>query len=234
MDFQKFTYKSQEAVKNAQGIATENSQQQVDVWHLAYALAAQEESIVPDIMKQLSVSAEELKNKLREGINKMPKVQQPGGGAGNIYATRDLAGVLSQAEKEAGNMKDEYVSTEHLLLAVLRSGHEAAKVLSEAGASEEKVLNVLKDVRGSQSVDSPEPEGKYKTLEKYTLNLTQRAKEGKMDPIIGRDNEIRRVIQVLSRRTKNNPVLLGEPGTGKTAIAEGLAQGLLAGTCRRR
>ncbi|MFO7807196.1 MAG: ATP-dependent chaperone ClpB [Candidatus Moraniibacteriota bacterium] len=228
MDFQKFTNKSQEAVRNAQSIAMENSQQQVDVWHLAYALVSQEGSIVPDILKQINSPVEDVKSKLKEGIDKLPKIEQQGG-AGNIYITKAAAGIFSDAEKESKNLGDEYVSTEHLLLAVIKSGHEVSRLFSQAGVDETKILNVLKEVRGSQTVDSPEPESKYKSLEKYTINLTKRAKEGKLDPVIGRDNEIRRVIQVLSRRTKNNPVLLGEPGTGKTAIAEGLAQRIISG-----
>ncbi|MFW5885291.1 MAG: ATP-dependent chaperone ClpB [Patescibacteria group bacterium] len=228
MNFQKFTNKSQEVIRNAQGMAMENSQQQVDVWHLAYALVSQEDSLVSEILKQLNTSLEEIKNKIKDGIDSLPKVESIGS-AENIYVTRELAEVLNKAEKEAKNLGDDYVSVEHLLLAVLKSGHQSSEIFSQAGVEENKILSVLKSIRGSQKADSPDPEGKYQSLEKYTINLTQRAKEGKIDPVIGRDDEIRRVIQVLSRRTKNNPVLLGEPGTGKTAIAEGLAQRIISG-----
>lgn len=227
MDPNKLTLKSQEAVRGAQELALERNQQQVDVWHLLYALILQEESIVPAILRKAEVDMKKLESQTIEEVNKIPKTQVSGSAA-NIYITADLARVLTAAEKEAKNIGDEYISTEHIFLAILKSNHGAAKLLASFGVDENVVLNTLKDVRGSQRVDSQQPESKYRALEKYTTNLTQMAKEGRLDPVIGRDDEIRRVMQVLSRRTKNNPVLLGEPGTGKTAIVEGLAQRIVS------
>jgi ATP-dependent Clp protease ATP-binding subunit ClpB len=228
MDPNKFTTKSQQAIQNAQSLAIEKGQQQVDVWHLILALISQEGSLVPEIFKKMQIDLQELRAKVIEEIERIPKVQISGG-TGNIFITQKLALVLDSAEKEAKNIGDEFISTEHLLLAILRLRQEEGKKLEDFGIEEGKVLSILKDLRGSQRVDSPEPEGKFQALEKYTINLTQLAKKGRLDPVIGRDNEIRRTMQVLSRRTKNNPVLLGEPGTGKTAIVEGLAQRIVAG-----
>jgi ATP-dependent Clp protease ATP-binding subunit ClpB len=228
MDPSKFTTKSQQAIQNAQSLAIEKGQQQVDVWHLILALISQEGSLVPEIFKKMQIDLRELRIEITREIDQIPKVQVSGG-AGNIFITQKLALVLDNAEKEAKNIGDEYISTEHLLLAILRLRQEEGKKLENFGIDESKVLSILKDLRGSQRVDSPEPEGKFQALEKYTINLTQLAKKGRLDPVIGRDKEIRRTMQVLSRRTKNNPVLLGEPGTGKTAIVEGLAQRIVAG-----
>jgi len=228
MDPSKFTTKSQQAIQNAQSLAIEKGQQQVDVWHLILALISQEGSLVPEIFKKIQIDLRELRIEIAREIDQIPKVQVSGG-AGNIFITQKLALVLDNAEKEAKNIGDEYISTEHLLLAILRLRQEEGKKLENFGIEESKVLSILKDLRGSQRVDSPEPEGKFQALEKYTINLTQLAKKGRLDPVIGRDKEIRRTMQVLSRRTKNNPVLLGEPGTGKTAIVEGLAQRIVAG-----
>lgn len=228
MDIQKFTTKSSQAIQNAQSLALENSQQQIDVWHLLYALINQEDSIVVEILKKIDVDASVLSVEVMDKINEIPKVQTSGN-AGNIYVSQDLAQILNAAEKESEKMGDDYVSTEHLFLSILNNSPEAKKILNGAGVNKITVDKILGEVRGSQKVDSPEPEGKFQALEKYTIDLTKDAKGGKLDPVIGRDDEIRRVVQVLSRRTKNNPVLLGEPGTGKTAIVEGLAQRIIAG-----
>lgn len=228
MDLNKFTIKSQEAIRRAQEIAFEKGQQQIDVWHLLYSLVSQEDSVVPAMLAKLQVDASALKKDLMSEIEKITKVQVSGA-AGNIYVTPELLNLFNEATKEAGRIGDDYVSTEHLLIGVMKSSKKAAKTLNQYGVNEDVVLKTLKDVRGSQKVDSPQPEAKFQALEKYTINLTKQASEGSLDPVIGRDDEIRRVMQVLSRRTKNNPVLLGEPGTGKTAIVEGLAQRIVNG-----
>ena len=228
MDPNKLTNKSQQALRNAQELALEKNQQQVDVWHLLYALLSQDDSIVPAIVAKLQLNIEGMKSAMLKEIDKLPKAYVNGVSV-NIFITAELARVLNNAEKEAQHIGDEYISTEHLFLAIIKAGHRAAQMLNQVGLTENEVLKILKDVRGTYKVDSPEPEGKYQALEKYTMNLTKLAREGKLDPVIGRDEEIRRVMQVLSRRTKNNPVLLGEPGTGKTAIAEGLAQRIVSG-----
>ena len=221
MESNNFTQKSQEALKDAQKIAKENSNQYIDVIHLMLALLSQSEGIVMTIINKLSIDKERLKNELDEILNKAPKVSGVGD---SFYASQELGKVLDTAGKEANKMKDEYISTEHLFLGIIENGGEVSEILKKLQIASEEVLKILKDVRGSQKVDSPNPEGKYQVLEKYGQNLTKLAKEEKLDPVIGRDSEVRRVIQVLTRRTKNNPVLIGEPGTGKTAIVEGLAQ----------
>ncbi len=228
MDIQKFTTKSQQAIQNSQGLALEKGQQQIDVWHLLYALINQEDSIVVEILNRIGADKGSLSAEIMSKIEEIPRVQASGGGA-NIYVSQDLGAALDSAEKEAQAMGDDYVSTEHLFLSILKNHSPAKKILASAGIDKNKAEEILKEVRGSQKVDSPEPEGKFQALEKYTIDLTKQAQEGKLDPVIGRDDEIRRVVQVLSRRTKNNPVLLGEPGTGKTAIVEGLAQRIITG-----
>lgn len=228
MDVQKFTTKSQQAIQNAQSLSLEKSQQQIGVWHLLYALINQEDSIVLEILKKMDVNVEGLSMEIMAKIDEIPAVQVSGA-EGNIYVTPELAQILNSSEKEAQKMGDDYVSTEHLFLSILNNFNPAKKILSSAGVTKTKVNKILEEVRGNQKVDSPEPEGKFQALEKYTIDLTKQAKKGGLDPVIGRDEEIRRIMQVLSRKTKNNPVLLGEPGTGKTAIVEGLAQRIIAG-----
>jgi len=228
MDLNKLTMKSQEAIRKAQEIAFEKSHQQIAVWHLLYALVNQEDSVVPTMLAKLQVNAGALKSDLIKEIEKIPKVQVSGQ-VGNVYVTPELLSVFSEAEKEAKRIGDDFVSTEHLFLALLKNSKEAEKLLANYNVHENEVLSTLKEVRGTQKVDSPEPESKFQALEKYTVDLTKQAQEGSLDPVIGRDSEIRRVMQVLSRRTKNNPVLIGEPGTGKTAIVEGLAQRIING-----
>ncbi len=227
MDINKFTTKSQEALRRAQEVAYSRGQHQVDVMHLLYALISQEDSIVPTIFQKLGTDIEKTKGIIEGEIGKYPKATA--GAVGQIYITPVLAYVLDQAEREMKKMGDDFVSTEHLLLAILTTQTKAKSMLEENGIYYEKILEILSQVRGTQKVDSPEPEGKFQVLEKYTLNLTSLARQEKLDPVIGRDEEIRRVMQVLSRRTKNNPVLIGEAGTGKTAIVEGLAQRIVAG-----
>lgn len=225
MDLNKLTFKSQEALQGAQHISQSQQQNVVDVLHLLYVLLGQQDSVVPTIIDKLEVNREELKQKIDKEIEKIPKVT----GAPQFYLSPEMATVLQEAFKEAQAMGDEYVSTEHIFLALLKIASRAKKILEEKGISIEKVAKIMKDVRGNQRVDSPTPEGKYQVLEKYTINITKDAAEEKLDPVIGREEEIRRIMQVLSRRTKNNPVLIGEAGTGKTAIVEGLAQRIISG-----
>ena len=228
MDLNKLTIKSQEALRKSQEIAFEKSHQQINTWHLLYSLITQEDSVVPTLLAKLQVNLSGLKIDITKEIEKIPKVQVSGQ-VGNVYVDPDMMKVLAQAEKEASQIGDEYVSTEHLLLSVIKSSKDASTLLGNYGIHEKEVLKILKEVRGSQKVDTPEPESKFQALEKYTINLTKQAQDGGLDPVIGRDSEIRRVMQVLTRRTKNNPVLIGEPGTGKTAIVEGLAQRIING-----
>src|SRR5256885_5452967 len=219
------TEKTQEAIVAAQQHARDNGHSQVDVEHLALALLQQQGGIVPSVLTALSVQPAQLASALETELTRQPKVQ------GNVQVTASarLGRVFQQAQRDATELKDEYVSTEHLLLAMTADNGYTGQALSRLGVTRERVLSALRDVRGSQRVTDQNPEGKYQALEKYGRHLTELARKNKIDPVIGRDEEIRRVIQVLSRRTKNNPVLIGEPGVGKTAIVEGLAQRIVRG-----
>lgn len=228
MDLNKFTTKSQEALRNSQEIALTKNQQQVDVFHLLYALLVQENSIVGAILGKIEVDSKKIKDGALAEIEKIPKVSGSFS-IGQIFITPELMQVLNGAGEEAKKIGDEYVSTEHLLLSLLSGKNKAKNFLEANKLNYDSVLKTMSEVRGAQRVDSPDPENKFQILEKYTINLTELAKNKKLDPVIGRDSEIRRVMQVLSRRTKNNPVLIGEAGTGKTAIAEGLAQRIADG-----
>ncbi|MEK7519631.1 MAG: ATP-dependent chaperone ClpB [Patescibacteria group bacterium] len=223
MQFNRFTTKAQEALFKAQEIASSHSQLQIDAAHLLAALVRQEESVVVTVLNRLGVSVEHLKQQTEHTIEHLEKNQQniP---FGQVYVTAELAKVFEKSVQIASVLKDEFISTEHLFLGLLEVPSRTHHMLTAAGVTSDAVLKSLAEVRGAQRITDPEPEAKYQVLEKYAKNLTQLAREKKLDPVIGRDNEIRRVMQVLSRRTKNNPVLIGEPGTGKTAIAEGLAQ----------
>lgn len=229
MRFDKLTLKTQEALQQAQDIASKHNQQQIDVEHLLVALLNQQDGIVIPTLQKLGVNPKILEQELETYLSKQPQVH--GGGTGQTYITQRLNNVLESASQEAQRLKDEYVSTEHVLLAIAgeRDGSFAAKLLNKQGVTKDKVYTVLKDIRGSQRVTDQSPEEKYQALAKYSRDLTDLARKNKLDPVIGRDDEIRRVIQVLSRRTKNNPVLIGEPGVGKTAIVEGLAQRIISG-----
>jgi len=223
----KLTVKAQEALQQAQSFAAELGHQEVFSEHVLSALLAQPEGIVSPLMQKLGVQPQSVADELRRELEKLPKV---GGVSGGEYLSQRLKRSLDQAWTESQRLKDEYLSTEHLLLAMADEKEGAAgKVLRAHGATREKVLQALVDVRGSARVTDQNPEDKYQALEKYGRDLTDAARRGKLDPVIGRDEEIRRVVQVLSRRTKNNPVLIGEPGVGKTAIVEGLAQRIVAG-----
>ncbi|MCH7759200.1 AAA family ATPase [Patescibacteria group bacterium] len=224
-----FTIKAQEAIQNAHHIAIEYNQQHVDCSHLMLSLATQEEGVVLAILRKLEVNVDKLKNKVVDLIKHSPRPKIPNTGQfAEIYITPLLQRIILRATKEAHQLKDEYISTEHLVLALLSIPSSIKDLLKTFNLDYDKILKVLAEVRGSERVTEPEPESKYQALEKYSINLTEMARHEKLDPIIGRDDEIRRVIQILSRRTKNNPVLVGEAGVGKTAIAEGLAQRIIA------
>lgn len=226
---QNFTTKSQEAIQLAHQLATQNGQQAVEPAHLLSALLDQEGSVVPSVMKKLQVDLADLRSALDVVLSRMTKIADASGGVGQIYLGQDLVKAFVAAERAARYFKDEYISTEHLLLGICENSDSASEVLHRFGVSTDAILKALKDVRGTSKVDSPEPESKYQALEKYAKNLTELARQEKLDPVIGRDDEIRRVMQVLTRRKKNNPVLIGDAGTGKTAIVEGLAQRIIAG-----
>ncbi|HXR75750.1 MAG TPA: ATP-dependent chaperone ClpB [Bryobacteraceae bacterium] len=229
MDFNRLTEKSQEAIRQAQSLAIRHGNQQVDVEHLLAALLEQEGGLAPSILLRADVPVEALHRRLMQDIDKLPKVSGGGAPADQVYVTGRLSRLFTEAEDEAKRLKDEYVSIEHLLLAISSDNGAAGKLLKDFGLTRDRLMKALSEVRGNQRVTTPTPEATYEALEKYGRDLTQLAAKGKVDPVIGRDDEIRRVIQVLSRRTKNNPVLIGEPGVGKTAIVEGLAQRIVRG-----
>jgi ATP-dependent Clp protease ATP-binding subunit ClpB len=226
MRWDQFTVMSQEAIQKAQARAEEMGHQEIRPEHLLASFLAQDANIVNAILAKIGVPAERIAGDLDAALGRLPKVS----GGGEATLSPSLRQILDGARKEAEQLKDEYVSTEHLFLAMLKDGtSEAARILRANGVAEEAVLKALAAVRGSQRVTDPEPEGKYQVLDKYARDLTALARQGKLDPVIGREDEIRRVIQVLSRRTKNNPVLIGEAGVGKTAVVEGLAQRIANG-----
>jgi len=228
MRFDKLTLKAQEALQEAQALTEKYEHQQVEPEHLLLALLQQSEGIVPQVFQKLGVSLPNLLSQVEEGLKTIPKVY--GGGAGQVYISPRLKKVLDGSFLESDRLKDTYVSTEHMLLAIAEEQEGAgAKILASLGVSKDEIYKVLAALRGSQRVTDQNPEEKYQALAKYTRDLTELARKGKLDPVIGRDDEIRRVLQVLSRRTKNNPVLIGEPGVGKTAIVEGLAQRIING-----
>ena len=229
MDPNRLTERSQEAVRAAQGIAARLSHQQIDNEHLLLALLEQENGVASDVLLRAGCDLEKLHQRLMSDLERLPKVAVSQGGGGGMYATQRLERTFAEAELEAKKRRDDFVSVEHLLLALFRQDGKAVEALREQGVTAEKLQQAVKEIRGAQRVTSQNPEGTYEALEKYGRDLTAMAAEGKLDPVIGRDEEIRRIIQVLSRRTKNNPVLIGEPGVGKTAIAEGLAQRIVRG-----
>ncbi|MDH3574569.1 MAG: ATP-dependent chaperone ClpB [Desulfobacteraceae bacterium] len=228
MRFDKFTIKSQELIQNAQSLASSYNHQQIEPEHLLSTMLKEPEGIARAMLNKLGVSTNDVSRELSNTIDKLPKVS--GSAVGDAYISPRSKHVLDAAFSEAAKMKDQYVSIEHILLAISdeKSG-KASGILKEKGITRESILKVLMDIRGSQRITDPNPEEKYQALDKFSRNLTDLARLGKLDPVIGRDDEIRRIVQVLSRRTKNNPVLIGEPGVGKTAIVEGLAQRIVAG-----
>jgi ATP-dependent Clp protease ATP-binding subunit ClpB len=226
MRLDRLTIKSQEALQQAQSLAEKRHHQAIDVEHLLFALIGQREGVVDSLLQKLGVPLGPVTDRLQKALDRLYQVT---GDAGPTYITPRLKKVIESAEAEAETLKDEYISTEHLILGVVQEGGEAGKILTDFGATRDKILNALVSIRGTQRITDPNPEEKYQALEKYGRDLTDLARKGKLDPVIGRDDEIRRVIQVLSRRTKNNPVLIGEPGVGKTAIVEGLALRIVNG-----
>jgi ATP-dependent Clp protease ATP-binding subunit ClpB len=227
MDLNRFTEKSQEALQSAQRVAARLNHQQIDVEHLLLAMLDQERGLASSLLAKAEVPVEALKLRVHRELEKLPRVT--GANSDNPGITGRLNRLLSQAEDEAKKMKDEYVSVEHLLLPMCDDSGGAGKILKEFGVNRTRLMSALQAVRGHQRVTTPNPEATYEALERFGRDLTQLASQGKLDPVIGRDEEIRRVIQVLSRRTKNNPVLIGEPGVGKTAIVEGLSQRIIRG-----
>ena len=226
MRLDKFTIKSQEAIQEAQQFAASKGHQQVDPLHLLACLLQQQHGVVVPILKKLGANSDEILAKTQDAVKSLPQVS----GAQGQYISNDLNEILNKAIVEAGRLKDEYVSTEHILIALAdKKQSTAGRILFERGVNKDDIFAALKDIRGSQRITDQNPEEKYQALERYSKDLVELATKGKLDPVVGRDDEIRRVIQVLSRRTKNNPVLIGEPGVGKTAIAEGLALRIVNG-----
>jgi ATP-dependent Clp protease ATP-binding subunit ClpC len=223
---ERFTEQAQEALQTSQQMAMQFKHSQWDVEHILLALLVQQRGLVGEILKELGVDVEAIRRKTEEALEGTPKIAFQ---SGQLYATPRVAGLMSRAEAEANRLKDEFISTEHLLIAVVSDDKgEAAKILHSAGITQEKVYAALKKLRGAHRVTDAHAESKYRSLQKYGRDLTQFAREGKLDPVIGRDEEIKRVMQILTRRTKNNPVIVGEAGVGKTAVAEGLAQKIAA------
>jgi ATP-dependent Clp protease ATP-binding subunit ClpB len=226
MRWEKFTVMSQEAIQRAQARAEELGNPEVRPEHLLWSFLGQEDNVVNAVLAKLGVPAAKVRADVEAALDRLPKTS----GGMEIGHSSSLRQVLNAADKEAEKLKDEYVSTEHLFLAMLKAGgSDVVRMMQANGITEDAVLKALAAVRGSQRITDPQPEGKYQVLEKYARDLTALARQGKLDPVIGREDEIRRVIQVLSRRTKNNPVLIGEAGVGKTAIVEGLAQRIANG-----
>ncbi|MFH0981744.1 MAG: Clp protease N-terminal domain-containing protein, partial [Planctomycetota bacterium] len=231
MDLNRLTQKSQEALSEAQNQAVTLGHIEVDGEHLLLALLEQAEGLVPRLLRKMEVPVEELAGALKSEVQKHPRVSGPGIEPGKIHISQRLSQLLVDAEKEARRLKDEYVSGEHLLMGFIREGAATAagSLLKRFGVTTDRLLKTLTEVRGHQRVQSAHPEATYEALERYGRDLVQMVRNGKLDPVIGRDEEIRRVIRILSRKTKNNPVLIGEPGVGKTAIAEGLAHRIVRG-----
>ncbi|MBQ7577668.1 MAG: ATP-dependent chaperone ClpB [Synergistaceae bacterium] len=231
MAAEKLTRKSQEALQQASAIASEYNHQQVDTEHLLAALLKDSEGLINQLLKRMGVNTSALAKSVDDELSKLPRVTGSGVEEGKIYITQRLERLLNRADERAKSLKDEYTSVEHIFLAMLSEGSNtpSGRIFSRLGITEEKFLQTLNSVRGSQRVQSADPEATYQALEKYGRDLVEAAKNGKLDPVIGRDDEIRRVIRILSRKTKNNPVLIGDPGVGKTAIVEGLAQRIVRG-----
>ena len=231
MDISKLTQKSREALHDAQALAAQNGHSEVDVEHLLLALCQQDGGLVPSLLGRMNRPADVVITELKRELARCPSVSGPGAELGKWLITQRLSRILSDGVSQAKRLKDEYVSVEHLLLAIIAEGESApaAKILTALGITHDTILRTLADVRGHQRVQSDNPEATYEALDRYGRDLVQEARTGKMDPVIGRDDEIRRTIRILSRKTKNNPVLIGEPGVGKTAIVEGLAQRIVRG-----
>ncbi len=225
MRFDRFTERAQDAAARAYEILQRYGHNQVDTEHILLALLEQPEGVIPAMLEKMAIEVEPLRYKLDEVLKQTPRSGIYGGGTGQVFITPRVKRIIDLANEEANRLRDEYISTEHIFLAILTERRTpVARILGDAGVTKEKVVDVIKDMRGGQRVTDPQAESRYGTLEKFSRDLTQLAREGKLDPVIGRDDEILRMIQILCRRTKNNPVLIGEAGVGKTAIVEGLAQ----------
>src|SRR5881296_1329383 len=226
MRIDKYTQKMQEALQAAQDVASHANHLEITNEHFISALLDQSEGIARPLLEKIGANVDQLRERLRSELERRPTIH---GAAADLRLSNELGSVLDNAEKEMSKLKDEFTSAEHYLLALAGASVPAARLLKDLGVTRDKLMQGLQQVRGSQRVTDQNPEGKYQALEKYGRDLTELARRGKIDPVIGRDNEIRRVMQVLSRRTKNNPVLIGDPGVGKTAIAEGLARRIISG-----
>ncbi|MBQ6798519.1 MAG: AAA family ATPase, partial [Oscillospiraceae bacterium] len=230
MNAEKYTKKSLEAIQDAQRLATEHNNQQIEQMHLLLALLQQDGGLIPQLLTKMDISTESLEAAAAQEVRKLPGVTGSGREADRYYIARAVDAALNQAETVAESMRDEFISVEHLFLALLDVPDAAVKKLLDTyRIRREAAMQALQSVRGNQRVTSDSPEDTYDALQKYGTDLVKRAREKKMDPVIGRDDEIRNVIRILSRKTKNNPCLIGEPGVGKTAIAEGLAQRIVKG-----
>ena len=230
MNMEKFTKKSLEAIRAAQEVAIEHQNMQIDQQHLLYALAAQQEGLIPQLFTALNIEPQRVLSACEREIERIPKVSGPGRDPEKVYISQSVDAALNEAEKQAEHMKDEYVSVEHIVLALMEKPNGVLKRLfQEIGLTRDNFLKQLQAVRGNARVTSDQPEDTYDALKKFGTDLTDMARKQKLDPVIGRDAEIRNVIRILSRKSKNNPVLIGEPGVGKTAIAEGLAQRIVRG-----
>ena len=229
MNTAKFTQRSLEAMQSAQDISIQHGNQAVDQEHIMLSLMEQENGLIPQLMLKTGINADTFAQELISAVAALPKVQT-NTPQGSVYVTNALNQALVEAEQTAARMKDEYVSVEHILLGIMEYPNDNMKrIFKDFGLSKNKLLSALQQVRGAQQVTSQNPEETYDVLKKYGSELVGLARDNKLDPVIGRDNEIRNVIRILSRKTKNNPVLIGEPGVGKTAIAEGLAQRIVRG-----
>ncbi len=231
IDMNKTTQKVQDALQAAQALALQHGHAEIDGEHLFLALCEQPDGLIPRLLKKMDISLADVADPLNQDLDHRPQIGGPGADSGKLYASRRLGKLLLQAETEASQLKDNFVSVEHILLAFIEEGERSAtgRLLSKLAVDRNRLLDVLSQVRGNQRVTSQDPEATYEALEKYGRDLVEEVKKGKLDPVIGRDEEIRRVIRILSRKTKNNPVLIGEPGVGKTAIVEGLAHRIVRG-----
>ncbi|MEK7181124.1 MAG: Clp protease N-terminal domain-containing protein, partial [Patescibacteria group bacterium] len=227
-NFHRFTIKAQEALQNAQELAARKSHGELKALHLLASLLEDQQSLVQPILVRTGVNLDKLHSQLEMELDRLPKLVS-GSNIGQLYLSQELMQVLDQAAKVAAGQKDEFISCEHMLIAILETPSPAQLVLHQFGLKRDLALRILNQLRGSMRITDETPESKFQVLEKYAINITDKAKSGALDPVVGREEELRRVIQVLSRRTKNNPVLIGEPGVGKTAIIEGLAQRIISG-----
>ena len=221
MNLDKFTLKAQKAIQAAVELASDHGHQAVAPAHILLALLADTDNVVNTILNKVGARLPSLKSTMEHRISKLPVVK--GASVSGQYLSNDSKELFDHAQSSADELGDEYISSEHLLVGMLTTDNKASRELKQQGVTKEDVLKVMQDVRGSQTVDDPNAESRYQALKKYARDLNEEAEKNKLDPVIGRDQEIRRVMQILSRRTKNNPVLIGEPGVGKTAIAEGMA-----------